>query len=620
MAAAVLTLVTALAFSVIFRKRLIETAGAAVFAVTLAVYAFALFLPLSYAVIICAVLSVCALAAAVFLSRRRDMVISLPIRGYIAPVIFIAVCAVLCALMSYRRVFYYDDLSYWGLYTKNIFSIGKLPHLYENCSVSYKDYTPIMQILQYLALFGRKSFSEPVLFMTNVCFIYIMLLPMLKGIDDAEKPLRIRVAAAVFYIIFPHILTAQFYYRLGVDLFLALVFGYCLCFIFSREKIGTYGMMNIMLSIAFLSLIKTSGIVLCIFAVIFFIVRSVSLPAEDVRQNTFLKNAARSAIVCLSAAVPYVSWQLFLRISWNNGYLSNRVKDGIKGGFSAFPGYTGEVIRNYLVHFVSYPLTRNAIGVTALSLLIFIIAAYVVTRRKGTGDAALFAAGITLLVIFMAAHTGMYLFVFDEWEAHGLLEFDRYITQYLGGLFFVYSVRLITSAYESRGRADKAASIVLAASLAAFIILLPYADIRQYLFPDGYRKMFDEEYAGMAGNAESEWARSHIADMGLKHDGSQRLTVFADVWDETTQFMEYCAVPQPIDSFVNVPAIEAGTIASFADDFLEDYVYVAKNAEASYTGDWSETAELTEDSEPLKGGGLYIVVKENGTKTLRPAE
>ena len=75
--------------------------------------------------------------------------------------------------------FYYDDLSYWGLYTKNIFSINKLPHFFENCSVDYKDYTPIMQILQYLALFGRSNFSEGVMFRTNVCFIYIMLLPIL---------------------------------------------------------------------------------------------------------------------------------------------------------------------------------------------------------------------------------------------------------------------------------------------------------------------------------------------------------------------------------------------------------------------------------------------------------
>ena len=83
----------------------------------------------------------------------------------------------------------------------------------------------------------------------------------------------------------------------------------------------------------------------------------------------------------------YFSWQLFLRRSWNNGYLSNRVKDGIKGGGFSLPSYTGEVIRNYVNHFFTYPLTRNRFGVTAFLLVIFIVAVYAVnivnSRRSG---------------------------------------------------------------------------------------------------------------------------------------------------------------------------------------------------------------------------------------------
>ena len=669
MIAILMIVAAAVALCMIFNRKLYETLPPAVFIVTLAVYLFALVLPLNVSVWIVAGLLLLVLTAWGLVLFKTGRLHALKSKGLtdrlrestgtiFIILLLVVVCTFFCILMSDRRVFYYDDLSYWAIYTKNIFTIDKLPYLYENCSVDYKDYTPIIQILQYMVMFGQKSFSEPALFRTNVCLIYILLLPMLSVIDDACVNKPAKMASAVFYVIFPHILTAQFYYRLGVDLFLALTFGYVLYYTFmfesntaasSQEEIWgnlykgwgrdeVFRIGCVLSALAFLALIKSSGIVLCILAIIMFAVREIMAGYHIQGVNRSRAIAAKTLLIFVFAVGSYFSWQLFLHYSWNNGYLTNRVKNNVTDGLK-FPVYTGEVLWNYVNRFFAYPLTRNNHGVTAFMLTIFIIAVYSVVliskRRSGKPYKAytvLFVSSMIGLVIFCIAHISMYLFVFDEWEAHGLLEYDRYITQYLGGIFYVFVCLLLMgiarcaegseTGGETKGRQARLfeypGHLVMLVSLFVFAVLLPYKDMKEFLIPDNYMEMFNSEYAQMSKAASDEWKSSGIMEMNLAHDGSQRLTVIANVWDETTQFIEYESVPQPIDRLLNVPSVEEGKILSAIDDYLDDYLYVAKGSKAAYVGNWEETAAVTDDNTPLREGTLYRVNRLNGVKTLSP--
>ena len=662
MIAILMIVAAAVALCMIFNRKLYETLPPAVFIVTLAVYLFALVLPLNVSVWIVAGLLLLVLTAwglVLFKTGRlHTYTYEGQLPGFIVLAIFGAICLLFFVLFGNRRVFYYDDLSYWAIYTKNIFTIDKLPYLYENCSVDYKDYTPIIQILQYTVMFGQRSFSEPALFRTNVCLIYILLLPMLSVIDDACVNNPAKIASAVFYVIFPHILTAQFYYRLGVDLFLALTFGYVLYYTFmfesskaasSQEEIWgdlykgwgrdeVFRIGCVLSALAFLALIKSSGIVLCILAIIMFAVREIMAGDHIQGVNRSRTIVAKTLLISVFAVGSYFSWQLFLHYSWNNGYLTNRVKNNVTDGLK-FPVYTGEVLRNYVNRFFAYPLTRNNHGVTAFMLTIFIIAVYSVVlmskRRSGKPYKAytvLFVSSMIGLVIFCIAHISMYLFVFDEWEAHGLLEYDRYITQYLGGIFYVFVCLLLMEIARCAEGSETGGDtkvrqarlfaypghLVMLVSLAVFAALLPYKDMKEFLIPENYREMFDREYAQMSKAASDEWKSSGIMEMNLAHDGSQRLTVIANVWDETTQFIEYESVPQPIDRLLNVPSVEEGKILSAIDDYLDDYLYVAKGSKAAYVGNWEETAAVTDDNTPLREGTLYRVNRLNGVKTLSP--
>ncbi len=681
MAEILLTAVLAFSISLLFDKKIIETLPVAVFTSALAFYVFALVLPLNVAVWICcaAVAAFAAISLLVLKRQGRSVRDTFASAGMISKefpslLILIGICLIFGCLVSGHRVFYYDDLSYWGLYTKNIFCINKLPHLFENCSVSYKDYPPVIQILQFLVQFGRGTFSEGLMYVTNICFIYIVLLPILshairKTGKVAKQGIRSYlpvIESVIMYVIFPHILTAQFYYRLGVDLFLGLVLGYVLYYIFvydpKEEPDEWFRIIAITVGLSFLALIKTSGIVLCILAIIMFIINKFRSKEKAYRKYGLLK----TAIVAVFTFGSYFSWQLFLRYTWNNGYLSNRVKDGVSGGTLSFPPYTKEVVLNYIKHFFNYPLTRNTIGVTAFAITVFVVLVHVIIRGScptgrqslrqsstlrespracGTrfvaslrppADPVFFTCSMIGLLIFCLAHLSMYLFIFDEWEAHGLLEFDRYITQYLGGVFYAYVCLLLKYAAGEDGREDvcmneadheeniapagkglRNCRILLTVSTLVFIALLPYSDMKQYLILSNYEKAFEDEYGQMSRNAQREWDESGIAQLGLLHDGTEKLSVVANAWDETTQFIEYVAVPQPINRIVNVPGADPGTINGFIMDFVDEYVYVCENAPASYQGDWDETREITEDGQPLAVGTLYKVIRQGDDKLLQ---
>lgn len=653
MIALLLVVVAAFAASLIFDRMIHETLPVAVFAVTLGVYAFALFLPLTTSVYLCILIVLAAGAVAYIFSKKALSLVSTRhdtrLVGNLAkyqraPILFVEhirthtlsvsllilviVCVPLCILMYNRHVFFYDDLSYWALYTKNIFCIDRLPTLYENCSVNYKDYTPIMQILQYIALFGRRTFSEPVMFMTNICFIYIMLLPILSVAEENDAGVPVRIAASVLYVIFPFILTTQFLYRLGVDLFIALVFGYSLYMIFVAKEDGVFRIVCLLCSLSFLSLIKTSGIVLSIFALIIFFVK-------ELAERKRLQAVIYTAVFSVFSFGSYLSWQFFLRRSGNKGYLSDRIKTGVKEGSFSFPEYTGSVSANYIKHFFTYPLTRYSYGVTAFVLILFIVAAFIAcrsisanARRVDTVDGyfedeacsmPVFITSLACFTIFCVSHLAMYLFVFDDWEAFGLLEYDRYITQFLGGLFMAYLCVLISCASAitrpGRGRGVKT---LLYLSAIAFVALLPYKDLVTFLIPSQYEAMYSQNSAKLEEDSRNEWESSGIGELNLPHDGTARLTVITNEWDDYAQFFEYTAVPQPIDKFINVPGIdpEGINICMFVQNVAEEYVYVTENAPGSYKGDWSITSELTSDNAPLRGGALYKVSKVEDTKTL----
>lgn len=258
-----------------------------------------------------------------------------------------------------------------------------------------------------------------------------------------------------------------------------------------------------------------------------------------------------------------------------------------------------------------YPLTREKVGISAAGILAVILIIYLAGRYCNYIDSKMSRVYILAcieLVLFCAAHIYMYLFVFDEYEAKDLLEFDRYICQYLAG-FFMFSICMIMNIgdklSEKTGIKINLSFIIILLLLA----LLPYKSMSIYLIPHNYDEYYDDNMKDAASTAQEEYAASDISDINNNGDGG-RLMLMANAWDIELQYFDYYAAPNPVQFVANIPAIENGKLKSFVETQMEDndinYIYVLNNAVSSYTGNWDkESSELNADGVPLLAGHIY---------------
>lgn len=540
----------------------------------------------------------------------------------------------------------WDDLNAWGIYSKNIFLINDLPNGMQNCSIRYKDYQPIQQIMQYFFMKGSNTFIESRLFVTNVGVLYAMCLPVLgelnfrdNSCDKSINKNKLQNVArnAIFiaiYLALPHIFTTQFHNRLGVDYLLSAAFGMAIYYIFiiskevlvdasdklkfrgiSFENISKiYAYIALAAYMVYLSLAKSSGIVLVIFLILIYWI-------SVVFNKTNIKKVIGATILTIVPIVFYFSWKWFNRRTGNHGYLSDKVDSNMKQGSLIFPSYSKEVILNYLKSIKTVVLTRQEHGMTAL-IAIAIIAAVILIYRKYIKKRMVISI-VMCFIAFCMGHIYMYLFVFDEWEAIPLLEFDRYICQYLGGVF-IFAVALVaTGALRSKDIIKKSQFeyIVLPLCLLIlFIWLFPYASVKKYFDHKNYAKTIDELAGESMIGGQQEYELSRISELNIPMDENNKIMIMADVFSDVTQYFVYYSVPHAYARYANVPAVEVGNLNRFVRGQIEDigikYVYVLSNAADSFQGDFDEESrELTCDGVPVTQG-WYEVQSDLSMKRL----
>ena len=662
-------LICASLFAMVYRKKMEDVLPSFIMASAILVYSLGILkfrLDIASYAVIGVYLILAIVFLAILLKNRNAQNVSLKTlfceNVISAPIIILFVtCIVFWLLFSTHRIFNWDDLSYWGIYLKDIFTLGKLPLGVENCTISYKDYNPIMQIFEYFFMFRDGSFNEARPFQINVCFMYVLMLPFLRNVKfgriyasandktleqsnavligdagAAQNRAISNIVMIVLFIIFPHIFSTQFYFKLGVDYLMSVLFGYGIWVICDKENKGLMCLFRLIVTATFLTMIKTSGVVLALFLVLFYAVYS-----DDKKGIKGVAAFVGNGI--LAGFIPmcyYLSWKLWGRRTGNNGYLSDKVESNVKSLAHAFPDYTGEVVLNYIKHIFTYPLTREKIGITAFGMILLILLVYYVRKKTGDvliKDRRLFVVIMVGLFVFCLAHIYMYLFVFDDWEAHGLLEFDRYINQYLAGVLYFYlsslwldGYRLVSKIREDLSIDENDLSIKASrklrglltgldpalVALVVLLALLPYPSIKQYLIPANYNKMYAEKYQGMYDATLTEWDRCALKEMSLPLDEDNRVMLLGNAWLDEFQFFTVQMVPQAVTVVENIPALEEGRVSAFCRDLINsrgiDYIYVLDGTSECYTGDFAnETRELTMDGSSVENGKSYKVVRND---------
>ena len=305
-----LTLICCLLTGQRFEKMITATTGAAI----LLCYVLAMFkqLPL-FSWVVYALLAVLAGYLAYRVATHKTAISAQTVfQTAITPALlaFIALLVFYTATLNTHVVNATDDFNYWAVEVKSLYAQNGFVDSYHHLSPRFMNYTPGVQLFQWIGLAMAGEFSEGMLFIMLAVLNSIFLLPFGSGLTWKKAyylPLYF-----VFLVAMPTLLFRDTYAMLRVDATLGLCLGCALCQAWNlarQSKAAWFDVLSLGLTLCTLALVKQIGIgwaVLPITLVLFFSPKGARAP--------------RKWLVPLAmVAVVWLSWQVFTDMRQLNG-------------------------------------------------------------------------------------------------------------------------------------------------------------------------------------------------------------------------------------------------------------------------------------------------------------
>lgn len=482
-------------------------------------------------------------------------------------------------LFSSHFVTNWDDFNYWANFSKNIAMVDGMVSG-ASSSTYFKDYTPAVQLLYFVAFKGFGGFRESTMFISNNILLAICLIPFISC--DGKKS-WIALCRSVVGILFPVAFMFQQLHCLGVDCILSVLFGYLLVLIFFEKRRDVFFYAQLLMGISVLALVKSAGIMCAVIIVTMVFVLD---------KRRFLSGALSA--VCLVAFV--MSWRIYCNRSGNTSYLTDKATSSLStAGFLALPDYAGEVILRFIKNMALFNLNESSIGATPLLCLLIIVGVMYMARlywkkrdldgtrtdsKKVVIALAILFAGF---IIYIASLLYTYLFVFEKWEALSLSSFDRYISIYLLAMIYLAVYALFYMGLE-RERSDKFINIGIVVLTVYIVASLNYPLLYNTFAPG----MYEQSYAQVKEKRAEVHDRFEDIFAKCPEMRGGRFLIINDMKDnELEKYQQYEAVPSVTfilhldempESDINSNEVR-GKISEQLEDHSLDYAVVYDTGE-----------------------------------------
>ena len=351
-------------------------------------------------------------------------------------------------------------------------------------STFYRDYFPLVYIMDFLGFKLAGGFSESIMFFV----LWALMLVSLAGFmhhreDDGTVGYICRVAAG---IMLPFLVSFQFLHCLGLDILATTIFGSVLVYIIEAadEAAGDgvqsgFELIRIIPAVTVLAMMKTTSLIFAAVCIAVYFIRRIEIKK--------LSSWIRFALLPAVTGGFWMSWKVFCRLKGNTTYLSDNLDRNLTAGHLGFPSYTASTVREFLIKLFTYGLNDGAVGLTSVIILLLFTVSYIIYTKKTGSDIRSILTFITIILGmagYLMVMIYIYLFVFEEWEALSLSSYDRYIATYFGAMLFMALYLLLMTELKP-GWAMPALMLVLA-------MTVNYPFIAKTLVPAGYEKAFGE--------------------------------------------------------------------------------------------------------------------------------
>ena len=360
---------------------------------------------------------------------------------------------------SGRMLVEWDEFSHWGLAVKNIFFTDKL-YTYPGAVIIYADYPPITALFQYFCLKILGAYVESYLFQAIAYFYMGFAIYLFHDVEFSDcKGILLR---SIFVIFIPAALFSKFYTCLYVDAILGILFAYILLRHFT-EKESNFKTLSISLAYFTLTLVKSSGAALALFAAIIITAdkiyqsRSAKLPLFRSESNKVsLRKSFTLALPYLVIIASKFSWVIHIKIQ-NVAFARDTSRMTFSNAVGFLFGKANEVqsqiVKNFGKAIISKPISDNEImflPYIAWVLIILCISVWLLRTidKKPIISRYVFAETIIFILslVYCISLLVIYVFAFSENEALHLASYKRYAATFiLGSMYFSLGFQLFKS-------------------------------------------------------------------------------------------------------------------------------------------------------------------------------
>ncbi len=382
-------------------------------------------------------------------------------------IVFLLMFIYLCIINYGRRFFHWDEYSHWGMFIKETFRLNQYFSV-STLPFSHKDYVSLTTIIIYNFLKVAGKFTEPLCFTAMTVFLFSMILPIFSYIKFDNKKIVSgtnlkSIAFILFLILIPYYIPyTYFYISVMTDTSVGVALFYCLYTAYSNKNAeNKYGIFILTLSMTSLALVRMEGIALIPVVLLFM----------------FIFGNKRLVDYIIPVVISVIIWAVL------NIYIhSNYVNSGIQGyGSVNFTEILDVItlntnniphVRKLLLVYISmlansrifFRLSYIASGLVAIITIILI--GYFSKERK----LYLAAVGVFIAYIYKAVLMFfLYATRFSEAEALALAGYDRYMSNFVMGMYFFMAFVIIQYYYNTNCR------LVISFFIASYICVLVHS-------------------------------------------------------------------------------------------------------------------------------------------------
>lgn len=440
-----------IALAFLFKKSLVKVSAPACFFLTFVLYFFGLFGRLDIGMyVFFGIVAAATVAAVVIGAKKKELKRFAEIVLQPTSILFFIAGICLGLVFTNMMSYHWDEMTHWALVVKNMVAYDNFGNLGDTTTM-FNQYVPATGVFMYAFQFFGHTFHNGHLYAAFDVLVISMMMPITELFSD--KLSKQAILSTLIFFLLPCLFKFTMYCELLVDGLLGLSFAYMyLVYVVDRNKVDWFTVLTLALGAFFITLIKSTGLVMVVFGLLFIILDA--LLRDPKKVLAFIKKKSNIIMTVLLVAMI-----VFAKVSWSRYIVVNNVRSGWNASemnmeniwkYITQPNefqiaVTNRFLRDFFVGKFYWEFNAY-LQVPQLLMFAIVIATYIVTAKRMKNikyGVVNIVYTISIILGFGLVTLLLYVFSFSYKEALTVASYPRYMSAMNIGVILVLAINVI---------------------------------------------------------------------------------------------------------------------------------------------------------------------------------